>query len=136
MRSNRRRRNRRPRNPHARSRTCYARYSSAERRSRRRQRNKAHRQEGSMKTLMAFGALTLGAVIAFRYVPRESRGRLGDAVGRRIINRLDHVMASLPEGAPPKLVMSVLPRLQAQNEQIMSMLREQNELLRKQLRVA
>jgi hypothetical protein len=44
-------------------------------------------------------------------------------------------MASLTEGAPPKLVMSVLPRLQAQNDEIIAMLREQNELLRKQLRV-
>ena len=89
-----------------------------------------------MKTLTALGVVTLGAVIAFRYVPRDSRGRLGDAVGRRIMKRLEHLMASLPEGAPPKLIMSVLPRLQSQNEQIIAMLREQNELLRKQLRVA
>jgi hypothetical protein len=32
--------------------------------------------------------------------------------------------------------MTVLPRLQEQNEQIIAMLREQNELLRKQLRAA
>jgi hypothetical protein len=40
------------------------------------------------------------------------------------------MMASLPEGDPPKLVMTVLPRLQDQNDQIIAMLREQNELLR------
>ncbi len=40
------------------------------------------------------------------------------------------MMDSLPEGAPPKLILSVLPKLQAQNEQIIAMLREQNELLR------
>jgi hypothetical protein len=32
--------------------------------------------------------------------------------------------------------MSVLPRLQAQNDQIVALLREQNELLRRHLRVA
>ena len=42
-------------------------------------------------------------------------------------------MASLPEGSPPKLVMSVLPQLRDQNEQIIRMLREQNALLREHL---
>ena len=32
--------------------------------------------------------------------------------------------------APPKLIMSVLPKLQVQNDQIIALLREQNELLR------
>ena len=49
---------------------------------------------------------------------------------------MEHMMASLPEGTPPKLVMSVLPKLQAQNDQIIAMLREQNELLREQQRTA
>ncbi len=89
-----------------------------------------------MKTLVALGAVTLGTVIALRHLPRESRGHFGDVVGRRIMKRMERMMASLPEGAPPKLVMSVLPRLQAQNDQIIAMLREQNDLLRKQLRVA
>lgn len=89
-----------------------------------------------MKTVVALGMVALGGAIAFRYLPRASRGALGEVVGRRILKRMEHMMASLPEGAPPKLVMSVLPRLQAQNDQIIAMLREQNELLRKQLRVA
>ncbi len=90
------------------------------------------------KTLIALGlgAVALGGVIAFRYLPQESRGRFGEAVGRRLAKRMEHMMASLPEGAPPKLVMSVLPRLQAQNDEIIAMLRDQNELLRKQPRVA
>lgn len=89
-----------------------------------------------MKTLVALGAVTLGAAIGVRYLPRESRGHLGDVVGRRIMKRMEHMMASLPENAPPRLVMSVLPRLQAQNDQILALLREQNELIRKQLTVA
>jgi hypothetical protein len=89
-----------------------------------------------MKPSVAFGVVALGGVIAFRYLPRAPRDRLGGVVGRRIMRRMEQMMASLPEGAPPKLVMSVLPRLQAQNDEIIAMLREQNELLRQQLRVA
>jgi hypothetical protein len=44
--------------------------------------------------------------------------------------RMEHVMANLPEGSPPKLVMSVLPQVRNQNEEIIRLLREQNELLR------
>jgi hypothetical protein len=49
-----------------------------------------------------------------------------------MIENMEHMMASLPEGSPPKLVMSILPRLQAQNDEILAMLRGQNELLRAQ----
>ncbi len=86
--------------------------------------------------LVALGAATIGGVIALRCIPHETRRRMTRAVGdwmtRRMIDHMGRVMASLPEGAPPKLVMSVLPKLQAQNEQIIVMLREQNELLRRQ----
>ena len=87
-----------------------------------------------MKGLLTLGAVALGAVVAYRYLPRQSRGRLGDAVGRRVMQRMERMMASLPEGAPPKLVMSILPTLKAQNEEIIALLREQNDLLRKQHR--
>ncbi len=43
---------------------------------------------------------------------------------------MERMMARLPENAPPRLVVSILPRLQAQNDQIIALLREQNELLR------
>jgi hypothetical protein len=43
---------------------------------------------------------------------------------------MEHIMETLPEDAPPKLIMSILPKLQAQNDQIIAMLRQQNELLR------
>lgn len=44
----------------------------------------------------------------------------------RIMKRM---MASMPEDSPPKLVMSILPRLQAQDEKILALLKEQNDLL-------
>ncbi|WP_158266848.1 hypothetical protein [Alsobacter soli] len=49
-----------------------------------------------------------------------------------MLSHMERMLASLPDNAPPKLVMSVLPKLQAQNETIIALLREQNELLRGQ----
>jgi hypothetical protein len=43
------------------------------------------------------------------------------------------MMDAMPADSPPKLVMSILPRLQKQNEQILRLLQEQNELLNKLL---
>ncbi|WP_146140205.1 hypothetical protein [Alsobacter soli] len=51
-------------------------------------------------------------------------------LARHMLDHMERMMASLPENAPPKLVMSILPKLQAQNETIIALLREQNELLR------
>ncbi len=80
------------------------------------------------------GVAIVGGVIGFRCLPLESRNRLTRKVGnwmaKRMVEHMGRMMASLPEGAPPKLVMSILPKLQVQNEQIIAMLREQNELLR------
>lgn len=87
-----------------------------------------------MKPIALLGVVVVGGVMAFRCLPRETRARVTARVRHRMIERMEHMMASLPEGSPPKLVMSVLPRLQAQNDQILAMLREQNELLRVQQR--
>ncbi len=89
-----------------------------------------------MKPLVAVGLATVGALIAFRCLPAEVRHRLTARAKRRMFAGMEHMMASLPEGAPPKLVMSILPKLQAQNDQLIAMLREQNELLREQQRIA
>lgn len=43
---------------------------------------------------------------------------------------MKRMMASMPEDSPPKLVMSILPHLEAQNEKILALLEEQNNLLR------
>jgi hypothetical protein len=50
------------------------------------------------------------------------------AMRNRMMKRM---MASMPEDSPPKLVMSVLPRLEAQNDEILALLKEQNDLLRR-----
>lgn len=86
--------------------------------------------------LVALGVASIGGVIALHCIPQESRHRatraIGDWVTRKMLDHMGRMMASLPEGAPPKLVASILPKLQTQNEQIIAMLREQSELLRLQ----
>ena len=84
-----------------------------------------------MKLLIALGAAGIAGAIAYRCVPRGRRAHLASDVKQRVRRRLEHVMAELPENSPPKLIMYVLPKLKAQNEQIIELLREQNELLRK-----
>lgn len=85
-----------------------------------------------MKTAIALALAAIGGVIAFRFLPRQSRDRLASSAGHRMLKRMEHMMESLPEGSPPKLVMSILPKLKTQNDQIITLLREQNELLREQ----
>lgn len=83
-----------------------------------------------MKRFIALGAIVLGGAIAFQVLAREPRRRIGSAVRQRMLKRMERMMAGLPEGSPPRLVMSVLPHLREQNDEILRMLREQNELLR------
>ncbi len=86
--------------------------------------------------LAALGLAAIGGVIAYRCIPVASRHRMtravGDRMNQRMIEHMGRMMARLPEGAPPKLIASILPKLEAQNEQILALLREQNELLRQQ----
>ena len=90
-----------------------------------------------MNRLVVLGVVAaVGGVIAWRFSPQQSRSRASAAPGswmsKRMLRHMERMMASLPDNAPPKLVMSILPKLEAQNETIIALLREQNELLRQQ----
>ena len=90
-----------------------------------------------MNRLIALGVVAaVGGVITWRLLPQRSRSRPSAApeswIAKRMLRHMERMMASLPENAPPKLVMSILPKLKAQNETIIALLREQNELLRQQ----
>jgi hypothetical protein len=72
------------------------------------------------RRLLAIGAV-IGGVIAARQLLRwKGRGRV-----------MERMLARMPPDSPPKLVMSILPRLREQNDEIVALLREQNELLRR-----
>jgi hypothetical protein len=83
-----------------------------------------------MNRLVLLGAATVGGLIAYRCLSPETRHRLTGTVKRRMMEHMEKMMAGLPEDAPPKLVMSILPKLRAQNDQIIALLQEQNDLLR------
>lgn len=85
-----------------------------------------------MRGLLALGAVVVGGVIAARrLLPSEGRGPdrpHGTTMRQRMMARM---IEGLPPDSPPKLVMSILPRLREQNDEIIALLREQNELLRR-----
>lgn len=89
-----------------------------------------------MKKFVAFFLAIAGAAIGYRLLPPESRDRLGAAAQRSMSRHFARMMARLPDDAPPKLVISILPKLQEQNDQIIAMLKEQKQFLQRQRRGA
>ncbi len=83
-----------------------------------------------MKMPIVLAVVGVAGVIAFRCLPRAVRSRLSLTIKHRINQHCEHMIAGFPDSSPPKLVMSILPKLQAQNDQIIAMLKEQNEILR------
>lgn len=86
-----------------------------------------------MNRIAILGAALIGGALALNSLSAQPRRRLGSALSRRMLRHMERMMSSLPDSAPPKLVMSVLPQLRDQNDQIIAMLREQNALLREHL---
>jgi hypothetical protein len=82
------------------------------------------------KNLLALGAVLVGGTIAalVRSKGRAPSRRPRPSLRLRIMARM---LEGMPPEAPPKLVMSILPRLREQNEEIITLLREQSELLRR-----
>lgn len=85
-----------------------------------------------MKRPIALATILVGGVITFQFLSPSRRHRLAAAIRSRIFKKMERMMAGLPEDSPPKLIRSVLPHLRDQNDQIIRLLEEQNELLRKQ----
>ena len=85
-----------------------------------------------MNRLIILGAAVIGGVIALELSSEARRRGIAAALRRRMLRGMETMIASLPEDAPPRLVVTVLPRLRDQNDRIIALLQEQNELLRKQ----
>jgi hypothetical protein len=73
---------------------------------------------------MAGAALFVGHQLLAQSRPQRASFA---AMRRKIMKRM---MDAMPEDSPPKLVMSILPRLQEQNDQILVLLKDQTDLLR------
>jgi hypothetical protein len=74
----------------------------------------------NQRKLLVAAAL-VGGTIALR---RRLRSKAPGQTMQRLIQRM-------PADSPPRLIMSILPRLREQNDEIVALLREQNELLRR-----
>lgn len=86
-----------------------------------------------MNKPIALGLGLLAGLAGLGLLSKPRRDRVGSFMARRMLHHMEQMMASLPDNSPPKLVMSTLPRLREQNEQILELLREQNALLRDRL---
>lgn len=85
-----------------------------------------------MNRWLGLGALVLGGVMVARRLGLSERRAPGRGRGEtRRAGMMARMMARMPPDSPPKLIMSILPRLREQNEEILALLREQNELLRR-----
>ena len=85
-----------------------------------------------MRRLVPLAAVIVGGVIAARWLlasgERAQKSQPKNTMMRRMMRRM---MERLPPDSPPKLIMSILPELRKQNDEIIALLREQNELLQR-----
>ncbi len=81
-----------------------------------------------MNRILLLPPAVLGAVLlARRLLTPERRNSLS----RLPATMMKHCMEHMPEDSPPKIMTSGVRRIQTQNDEIIALLREQNELLRK-----
>ncbi len=81
-----------------------------------------------MNRILLLPPAVLGAVLlARRLLTPERRNSLS----RLPATMMKHCMEHMPEDAPPKIMTCGVRRIQTQNDEIIALLREQNELLRK-----
>jgi hypothetical protein len=90
-----------------------------------------------MKRLVFLIAAIAGGMIAVRRLVtperREKVSQLPTAMGGRMMERMTRMMEEMPEDAPPKVLMTSLRRIQEQNDELLALVREQNDLLRERL---
>lgn len=83
-----------------------------------------------MKQFPLFIAIGGAAALIGYTLSRPTGARQGAFTEMR--NRgMKRMMASMPEDSPPKLIMSILPVLREQNANILALLEEQADLLRR-----
>ncbi len=86
-----------------------------------------------MKRLLVVSGIFVGGVVVSRILsqkPPEQPSRFTERMLDRFRSHMGRMLESLPEDSPPRLVVSTLPRLAEQNDQILTLLREQNTLMR------
>jgi hypothetical protein len=86
-----------------------------------------------MRRLVPVAAVIVGGVMTVRWLLTSGEPGQERQPGATMIGRMmRRMMERLPADSPPKLIMSILPELRKQNHEIIALLREQNELLRRE----
>ncbi len=86
-----------------------------------------------MKKLLLVSGVLVGGAVTTRMLSekqREPMSRFAAKMRERLHSHMGRMLEKMPEDSPPRLVVSTLPRLAEQNEQILALLREQNALIR------
>lgn len=86
-----------------------------------------------MKRLLVVSGILVGGAVASRILSEKQRqptSRFATKLRQRLKSHMLRMMEEMPEDSPPRLVMSTLPRLAQQNDQILALLKEQNALMR------
>jgi hypothetical protein len=86
-----------------------------------------------MKRLLLVSGILVGGVVASRILSDKDRApttRIAARIKERLRSHMRRMMEEMPEDSPPRLVMSILPRLAEQNDEVLTLLREQNALMR------
>lgn len=86
-----------------------------------------------MKRLLLVSGILVGAAAASQILSKKQRKpmhRFASKMKERMKSHMERMLEEMPEDSPPRLVMSTLPRLAEQNDQILALLREQNVLMR------
>ncbi len=83
-----------------------------------------------MRRVLLLTAIMFGsALVVRRLLTAERREGLSHLPG----TFMERCMELMPEDSPPKVMMSGIRRMQDQNEELLALLREQNDLLRERL---
>ncbi|HEY5624929.1 MAG TPA: hypothetical protein VIT93_00420 [Dehalococcoidia bacterium] len=86
-----------------------------------------------MRKLLFTVAIGIGIVALLRRVlPPEQRASLQENLSRVPGAMMNHCMEMMPEDSPPKVMMSSMRRIEAQNDELAKLLQKQNTLLRRQ----
>ncbi len=92
-----------------------------------------------MRRVLLLTAIVFGGVFVARLLlTDERRERLSQRRERmmeQMRERMSSMIESMPEDSPPKVIMSGIRRMQEQNDELLALLREQNNLLRERLPV-
>ena len=85
-----------------------------------------------MKRILLLTVAVCGIACAVRAL---LEGERREQLARLPATMMERGMEMMPENSPPRVMMSSLSRLQEQNEETLSLLREQSELLRERQRL-